>query len=153
MATLCETYSDVALAHEAVERKMAGGTPPDSITLLCGSPRHDVRREPMGRFVGQIKPTDQVGTYGNVRRQRRQGRGAFAGDPDAQRQGSFGDVERDVIVTFEGGAEHEHVATHRRLHRLLAAVTLDGEPTDALVGELHDGHGLVVTDEPARDGV
>ena len=102
MATVCETYSDVALAHEAVERMLAAGTPAHRITLLCGSRPHDVRREPMGRFVGQIKPTDQVGTYGNVRRRRRQGRGAFAGDPDAQRQGSFGDVERDVIVTFEG---------------------------------------------------
>jgi hypothetical protein len=152
MSTLCETYSDAALAHEAVERKLATGTPADRITLLCGSRPHDVRREPVGRFAGQIKPTDQVGTYGNVRRQRRQGRGAFAGDPDAQRQGSFGDVERDVIVTFEGGAEHEHLATHRRLRRLLADVTLDGEPADALVGELHDGHGLVVTDEPAHDG-
>ena len=50
----------------------------------------DVRREPVGRFVERVGPDDPVGSFGNAPRRRRQGAGAFAGDPDRQRQGSFG---------------------------------------------------------------
>jgi hypothetical protein len=51
----------------------------------------DVHLEPVGSFVDRVGPDDPVGSFGNVRRLRRQGTGAFAGDPDRQRQGSFGD--------------------------------------------------------------
>ena len=51
----------------------------------------DVRREPVGSFVGRVGPDDPVGSFGDVPCLRRQGAGAFAGDPDRQRQGSFGD--------------------------------------------------------------
>jgi hypothetical protein len=54
---------------------------------------HDVREEPVGAFAGTLAPDAPVGTYGNVRRLRRQGAGTFAGDPDRQRQGSFADGE------------------------------------------------------------
>ena len=50
-----------------------------------------VRREPVGNFAGRVGPDDPLGNFGNVPRVRRQGAGAFAGDPDRQRQGSFGD--------------------------------------------------------------
>jgi hypothetical protein len=76
--------------------------------------------------------------------------GAFAGDPDRQRQGSFGDVDRDVIVTFARGAEHLRVATHRSLRRLLRPVALDGERADRLVDEPHGGHGLVLAEVAPR---
>jgi hypothetical protein len=55
--------------------------------------RHDVRKEPVGGFAGTVDPEAPVGTYGNVRRRRRQGAGTFAGDADRQRQGSFADGE------------------------------------------------------------
>jgi hypothetical protein len=51
----------------------------------------DVRREPIGNFVGRVGPDDPVGSFGNMPSLRRQGAGAFAGDPDRQRQGFFGD--------------------------------------------------------------
>jgi hypothetical protein len=51
----------------------------------------DVRREPVGNFVGRVDPDDPVGSFASVPRLRRQGAGAFAGHPDRQRQGSFGD--------------------------------------------------------------
>jgi hypothetical protein len=51
----------------------------------------DVRREPVGSYVDRVDPEDPVGSFGNVPHLRRQGGGAFAGDPDRQRQGSFGD--------------------------------------------------------------
>ena len=53
----------------------------------------DVHREPVGNFVGRVGPDGPVGSFGNVPRPRRQGAGALAGDPDRQRQGSFGDHE------------------------------------------------------------
>ena len=146
MSTLCKTYSDQEHAREAVERLFAAGSPRRSIRLLTGSPLHDVRAERVGTFAGSIGPDAPVGTFAGPPRRRRQGTGTFAGDPDRQRKGSFADVERDVIVTFGRHAEHPRVATHRALRRLLRAVTLDGEPADRLVDELHVGHGLVVTD-------
>jgi hypothetical protein len=51
----------------------------------------DIRREPVGNFVGRVAPDDLVGSFGNVPRRRRSGAGTFAGDPDRRRQGSFGD--------------------------------------------------------------
>jgi hypothetical protein len=147
MSTLCRTYSDEGEAREAVGRLLVAGTPRRSIRLLTGSPLHDVRDERVGTFVGSVDPDAPVGTFAGLPRRRRQGTGAFAGDPDRQRKGSFGDVERDVIVTFDQGAEHLRIATPRTLRRLLRVVTLDGEPADHLVDELHVGHGLVLAEQ------
>jgi hypothetical protein len=55
---------------------------------------HDVRREMVGEFAGPIPPEAPVGTFADRPVRRRQGTGAFAGDPDAQRQGSFADSDR-----------------------------------------------------------
>jgi hypothetical protein len=146
VSTLCKTYSDDGEAREAVQRLLAAGAPRHGIRLLTGSPLHDVREERVGTFAGSIGPDAPVGRFAGPARGRRQGTGAFAGDPDRQRKGSFADVERDVIVTFARGAEHPRVVTHRALTRLLSAVTLDGEPADRLVDELHEGHRLVVAE-------
>jgi hypothetical protein len=146
MSTLCKTYSDESEAREAVQRLLAAGAPRRGIRLLTGSPQHDVRDERVGTFAGSIGPDAPVGRFAGPPRRRCQGTGTFAGDPDRQRKGSFGDVERDVIVTFGAGDEHPRVATHRELTRLLSAVTIDGEPADRLVDELHVGHGLVVAE-------
>ena len=59
--------------------------------LRPGPTLPDVRREPVGNFVDRVGPDDPVGSFGNVARLRRQGAGAFAGDPDRKRQGSFSD--------------------------------------------------------------
>jgi hypothetical protein len=147
VSTLCKTYSDPNEAREAVQRLLAAGAAPRALRLLSGSPLHDVRAERVGTFAGSIGPDAPVGRFAGRPRRRRQGAGAFAGDPDRQRKGSFADVERDVIVTFGRDAEHPRVATHRTLTRLLRAVTLDGEPADRLVDELHDGHGLVIAED------
>ena len=146
MSTLCKTYSDEAHARQAVEHLLASGTPRRAIRLLTGSPMHDVRDERVGTFAGSIGPDAPVGRFAGQPRRRCQGTGAFAGNPDRQRKGSFADVERDLIVSFGHRDEHPRVATHRELTRLLSAVTLDGEPADRLVDELHDGHGLVVAE-------
>ena len=149
MYTLCRTYSDEGDAREAVARLLAAGSPRRSIRLLTGSPPHDVRGERVGSFGGSIGPDAPLGRFDGPAGRRRQGTGTFQGDPDRQRKGSFGDVDRDVIVTFRRGAEHARIASHRMLRRLLRAVTLDGEPADRLVDELHVGHRLVLA-EPAQ---
>jgi hypothetical protein len=59
----------------------------------------DIRQEPVGGFAGPLGQDAPVGAYGGGVVRRRQGAGGFAGDPDRQRQGSFGDVDRIVIVT------------------------------------------------------
>ena len=105
MSTLCKTYVDEGEAREAVERLLAAGAPRRGIRLLTGSGLHDVRAERVGTFAGSIGPDAPVGTFAGRPRRRRQGTGTFAGDPDRQRKGSFGDVERDVIVTFGRSAE------------------------------------------------
>jgi hypothetical protein len=83
MPTLDKTYPDNRMAA------------PDQLILrrdiLSGPALPDVRRKPVGSFVGRVGPDDPVGSFGNVARLRRRGAGAFAGDPDRKRQGSFSD--------------------------------------------------------------
>ena len=57
----------------------------------------DVREEPAGTFLGLVPPDGPVGSFGNVPHLRRQGAGIFRGDPDRQRQGSFGDHDLTEI--------------------------------------------------------
>jgi hypothetical protein len=151
MSTLCKTYSDESEARAAVERLLASGAPRRGVRLLAGTRLHDVRDERVGTFAGAIGPDAPVGRFAGRPRRRCQGTGTFAGDPDRQRKGSFADVERDMIITFERRGEHPHVATQRALRDLLSSVTLAGEPADHLVQELHAGHRLVVAevDQPA----
>jgi hypothetical protein len=85
MPTLDKTYPDRRVARPART------FPRRDIPAVPGPALPDVRREPVGNFVGRVGPDDPVGSFGNVPRLRRQGAGAFAGDPDRQRQGSFGD--------------------------------------------------------------
>jgi hypothetical protein len=66
--------------------------------LLPRLPR-DVRSEPVGTFAGTIGPDAPVGTYGGAMLRRSQGPGTFAGDADAQRQGSFADTSHVVVFT------------------------------------------------------
>jgi hypothetical protein len=85
MPTLDKTYSNRRAARpaRAIPRR----------DIRPGPTLPDVRREPVGNFVGRVGPDDPVGSFGNVPRLRRKGAGAFAGDPDRQRQGSFADHE------------------------------------------------------------
>jgi hypothetical protein len=152
MPTLCKTYPDEGRAREAVRRLLASGVPDREVRLLEGSRPHDIRREPVGTFLGTIEPDAPVGTFAGETRLRRQGHGSFAGDPDRQRKGSFADVDRDVIVTFGVPSEQARVVTRRALQRLLRPVTAEGEPSDMLVEELHEGHKLVLAEVPESRG-
>jgi len=105
-----------------------------------------VRDEPVGEFARVAGPDDPVGTYANIRRVRRQGAGSFAGDPDRQRQGTFADTDRDVIVTYDDGAERSRVAGDLGIRRLLRGAALDDAAVDRIVDELHVGHAVVLAE-------
>jgi hypothetical protein len=78
--------------------------------------------------------------------QRRQGAGSFAGDPDQQRQGSIADTDRVVIATNNGGAERARITGLRGARRLLRRAALDDDAIDRAVGELHQGHAILLVD-------
>jgi hypothetical protein len=146
MATLWKAYSSDVVARHAVEALRAAGVPGRDIRLLTGCQLHDVREEPVGEFARAAGPSAPVGTFANIRRLRRQGAGSFAGEPDRQRQGSFADADRDVIVTYEHGAERERVAGDHGVRRLLREAALDDAAADRVVDELHAGHAVVLAD-------
>src|SRR5687767_5204042 len=107
--TLTRTYATEVAARRAVEALRATGLAERDIRLLVGSAPRDIRREPVGGFAGRVAPDAPIGTYGCRVLQRRRGAGGFAGDPDQQRQGSFADTDRVVIVTYEGEIGRAHV--------------------------------------------
>jgi hypothetical protein len=144
MTTLCKTYSSEIVARQAVEALRAEGVPGRDIRLLTGCAVHDIRREPTGGFAGAVGPHAPVGTYANRRHLRCRGAGSFAGDPDRQRQGSFADADRDVIVSFEDGAEHPRVVGDHAVRELLRGVAV--ERAGPVVEALHTGHAVVIAE-------
>jgi hypothetical protein len=143
MATLCKTYPTPEAAREAVEQLQAAGIPARDIQLLTGGVEHDIRREPVGGFAGPIVPEARVGNYGGAVRARRQGRGAYAGDPDGQRQGSYADTDRDLIESADG---HCHPTDDDAVRSLLASAAITGQAADDVVVSLHEGRAVVLTE-------
>jgi hypothetical protein len=146
MTTLTRTYFTESAARRAVEALRAMGVAERDIRLLAGSAPRDIRREPVGGFAGPLAPDAPVGTYGGRVVQRRQGTGSFAGDPDDQRQGSFADTDRVVIVTHEGHTERTRITGLRGARRLLHRAALDDDAVDHAVGALHRGHAVLLVE-------
>jgi hypothetical protein len=144
MTTLTKTYPTELAARRAVEALRATGVPERDIRLLAGSAPRDIRHEPVGGFAGPVAPDAPVGTYGGRVVRRRQGAGSFAGDPDQQRQGSFADTDRVVIVTYEGDAERARITGLRGARRLLRRAAVDDDAVDRGVSELHRGHAILL---------
>jgi hypothetical protein len=151
MTTLTKTYPTELAARRAVEALRTTGVPDHDIRLLVGRAPGDTRREPVGGFAGPVAPGAPVGTYGGRVLQRRGGAGGFAGDPDHQRQGSFADTDRVVIVTNEGDAERVRITGLRGARRLLRRAALDRAAGDREVRELHQGHAILLVDLPEID--
>ena len=148
MATLCKTYSTEAVARPVVSALRAADAPARTIRLLTASRLHDVRREPLGGFAGQVGPNAPVGTYSGAACLRYQGRGGFAGNPDRRRQGSYADADRYVIVTYEEDAEWSRVVDHLGFRRFLGSA-LAGDAADQVANELHLGRAVVLIEETA----
>ena len=146
MTTLTKTYPTEIAARRAVEALRATGIPEQDIRMLAGSAPRDIRRQPVGGFAGPVAPDAPVGTYGGQAVERRRGTGGFAGDPDRQRQGSFADTDRVVIVTYKGDAERARITGLRGARRLLGRAALDDDTIDRTVGELHQGRAILLVD-------
>jgi hypothetical protein len=151
MATLDKTYPSEDAARRAVAALRAAGVPPRDIRLLTSRPPHDIRREPVGGFAGPIGTDAPIGSYASVPRPRGQGvgsfaTGSFAGDPDSQREGSFADVERVIVVICKDDGEHSRVTGYRGVRQLLRRAALDDEAVDRALKELHIGHAIVLVD-------
>jgi len=146
MITLTKTYPTEVAARRAVQALRATGVPERYIRLLAGSAPRDIRHEPVGGFAGPVAPDAPVGTYGGRVLQRRQGAGSFAGDPSQQRQGSFADTDRVVIVTYTSDTERARITGLRGARRLLRRATLDDDAIDRAVRELHQGHAILLVD-------
>lgn len=151
MAAFIKTYPSKAIARQAVETLRAAGVPPRHIRLLTSRPLRDARREPRGGFAGPLGPDAPVGTFAG-RVQRRHLRigsfatGSFTGDPDGGRGGSFGDVERFVIVSRDDEAERSRVFGRAGVRRLLRRAALDESAVDRTVRELGGGRSVVLVD-------
>jgi hypothetical protein len=148
MTTHCKTYSTEIAARRAVEALRATGVRARDIRLLTGTRLGDVRREPVGGFAGPVAPDAPVGTYGDRQVLRRQGAGGFAGDPDHQRQGSFADTDRVIVVTYDNDAERARVTGLRGARRLLYRAGLDDDTVNRSISELHLGKTVALLDIP-----
>ena len=146
MTTLTKTYATEVAARRAVQALRATGVPERDIRLLTGTAPRDIRHEPAGGFAGPVAPDAPIGTYGGRTVQRHRGAGSFAGDPDQQRQGSFADTERVAIVTYKGDAERARITGLRGARRLLRRAALDDDAVDRAVGELHQGHAILLVE-------
>jgi nucleotide-binding universal stress UspA family protein len=144
MTTVCKTYASEAMARHAVDALTAAGVPRSDIRLLTRHRAHDLRRETVGGFAGAVDPNSPVGTYGGAVRLRRQGTGGFTGDPDQQRQGSFGDADIDAVISYEDGAGGSRIAGH--LEPMLRRFGLTDDAADRVTHELHAGRAVVVVE-------
>jgi hypothetical protein len=145
MPTLCKTFPTEVAARRAVAALRATGLPGRDLRLLTGRPLGDIRHERVGEYAEPLGYDAPVGTFGGGVVRRRQGAGAFAGDPDQQRQGSFGDVDRVVIVTYDDAARRR-VTGLRRVRRLLGQAALGDDALARALNELHRGSALVLVD-------
>jgi hypothetical protein len=119
--------------------------------VLTSRPLRDIRREPRGGFAGPVGPDRLVGTFADRPRRRSQATGSFAtgsltGEPDRQREGSFADAERIVIVTHDEAGERSRVSGRAGVRRLLRSSALDDDAVDLALAELQIGHAVVFHD-------
>jgi hypothetical protein len=106
----------------------------------------DSRQQPVGGYAGPFGHDTPVGTFGGGVVRRRRGAGGFAGDPDQQRQGSFGDVDRVVIVTYGDDDERARVTGVRGVRRLLGRAALGDDAVAHAVNQLQRGRVVVLLD-------
>lgn len=146
MTTLCETYPSQAAARDATEAYSTSGVPHHNIRLLIGHPLHDIRHEPVGGFGGPVGPDAPVGRFSGPAGARWRAAGGFYGNPDQQRQGSFADVDRILIVRHDRGAERTRQASARGTRRLLRAVNVTDQTAERIIDELHRGNAVVLVE-------
>jgi hypothetical protein len=146
MTTLCMTFSAEVAARRAVAALRAAGAPARDLRLLTGTRLGDTRQQPVGGYAGPFGHDAPVGTFAGGVVRHRHGAGGFAGDPDQQRQGSFGDVDRVVIVTYDDDAERARVTGLRGVRQLLGRAALGDAAVARALNELQRGRAVVLVD-------
>ena len=144
MATILKAYSDPAAARKAIDALYATGLPEGDVRLLIGSRAHDLRNEPVGGFAGTVARDAPVGSFGNLPHVGGHGTGTFAGDADRQRQGSFADTERDLIVHYQDGIERARVVGHATLRSELRQAGFDLNRVGHVLATLKQGRSAVI---------
>jgi hypothetical protein len=150
MAVICKSYASHEEARRAVEAALGAGIAGDGIRVLMGDTGHDARTEAEGEFAGSTAPGDVVGDF-EAGHPRDEAAGGFAGAPETQREGSFGDADRETVTSYPGGGEHVHVVGHRQVHRVLRDAGLDETTAQRDADALHQGRILVLADVGERD--
>jgi hypothetical protein len=142
---LCRSYASHDDARAAVMAVLGAGIPGEGIRVLTGDPR-DTRDEPVGEFAGPTAPGAPEGSFAGGSHPRGEERGHFAGGE--QRGGSFGDIDREKVVSYPGGVEHSHMAGHADIKKLLTDAGLDKMQAERDVDALHAGRVLVLVSAP-----
>jgi hypothetical protein len=135
---------DEIAARRAIDGLRNAGVPDSAIRLLSGRALRGVRAEMVGGFARPVGPDAPVGTFADRVLLRRQSAGAFAGDPDAQRQGSFADNDGVTVVSYEDGTERSRLTGRRALRRHFRATALDDATVARADDALRGGHAVVV---------
>jgi hypothetical protein len=143
VATLCKTFPTTETALLAADALSTAGVPTSDLVVLIGHPYQDVRTEPVGGFGGPINPDAPFGTYAGPPRLRWRAAGGFIAHPDEQRQGSFGDVDRILRVTGQGGDRHVEAIDDHSVCRLLTEAQLPDEVARRMVRHLHGGDAVM----------
>ena len=149
MAALCRSYATHGEALEAVKAVLGAGVPGEGVLVLMAEQARDANQEEVGEFAGPTEPGAPVGEFAGPPAAQGSGTGAFAGG--AQRGGSFGDAERDVLTSYPDGVERMRVTGHRRITKLLVDAGLDHETAKRDVDALHSGLVLVLVDVADED--
>jgi hypothetical protein len=151
MTVICKSYSDELEASRTVDRLMELGVDGSAIKVLMGEPERDAREEPEGSFGGELPPEHVVGDFAGPGHESEEGAGTFEGSAATQREGSFGDVDRETVTSYPEGVERQHIASHVELRKLLAEAGLDEATIDRDVEAVHAGRTLVLADIGDRD--
>jgi hypothetical protein len=145
MATLDRAHESTYDAEDAIKRLVAAGVPATEIELIMGEPIKDSRDAPIGTFAGTTTADAlTVGSYAGIQHSGRKAMGTFAGDPETQRVGSFGDVDRDTVTTCRAGVRRTRIASHHRVEQILVQAGLDRASAQASVKAMHAGRVLVL---------
>lgn len=144
MTTLCRPFTTMDDANAAVARLLAAGLRGDDIRVLAGEPIRDHRDDPVGTFTGRGSAEQRVGSFAGAPTSSRDPMGSYGGEGGEHRRGSFGDLDRDTVATYDSGVKHLRIASHRDLQRMLVEAGLDEETAAADVAALHRGRNLVL---------
>ena len=141
MQTTCSSYATDAEAATAVQQLLADGMPGTRVRVISGRMTQDHRAERVGAYAGEAVT---VGAYAGTTGSTADAMGSFATVANEQRRGSFGDIDRDEITTYENGVRRVHIASHHELAKRLSEAGLDPDAVAADVAAVHAGRVLVL---------